>query len=299
MKNYTKEFGNRYIRSILVAVIAVFIIIPLTCVCVFLPLWMANNNDVGFWAVVVGIALYILTIFGGGALLLLSSYYKRKKKLDAIYLPYGLKGENYQLFFRRYTGNIRGKQFEIAFLRGPVLDIRADTDLMTRLAVSQKTGTKVSSFWGDKAFKIENPNIQNANVYALDEAWAQKTFSDPEVCKAVDILSCPSRTFLVRQLSLRPGKAIYTQTYSPKLFGFNLDADQAKLEVETFLIWLEQIERGDLPTVIDEVVALETVAEQSRSLASKMWIIVAIIFAVMFGLSCLIFVGVFLLAPYL
>ena len=66
MSKFFRTVSQDYARSMVTGLIATLIVVPLTCVLVFVPLWLVQEFNLGIWVLIVSASLYLLIMLGGG-----------------------------------------------------------------------------------------------------------------------------------------------------------------------------------------------------------------------------------------
>ena len=83
---------------------------------------------------------------------------QRAGQFDEAFATLGLSGSNYMLVGRQYHGQVDGRQVDIYFYRGPILDIYLASPLRTRMGVGLSSAlssaasnllTNVDGVWSD------------------------------------------------------------------------------------------------------------------------------------------------------
>ena len=136
MSTILRETRMGCLRSLAIQAIAALIVVPLSCVLIFIPLALVSRSDLSIWWLIIPAGLFLLVVLAGGPGMLALVLSRRTRQLDALFTPIGLAGSPYSLFFRQYHGTVQGRQVAVYFYRGPSLEIDVETPLQTRLAVT-------------------------------------------------------------------------------------------------------------------------------------------------------------------
>ncbi|MDH3491963.1 MAG: hypothetical protein OEM82_00285 [Acidobacteriota bacterium] len=185
-------------RTALVRLISVVVVLVMAVVSCGIGMVVGSFKG-GTWGLITGTLLFAAALFGGGFGYAFITVYRRKLYLDKAFLPIGLKGSIYRIFFRRYAGEIRGRQVEVYFSRGPMVEILIRTDLKTRLGVSPAYGDTMffSKHIGAEPLEHNIDNLKNLRIWADEEPWARNLLSEPSVQQKM-IRTLGGQTFFVR-----------------------------------------------------------------------------------------------------
>jgi hypothetical protein len=162
----------------------------------------------------------------------------RARKLDALFVPLGLEGRAYMTHFRRYLGEVSGRQADVRLWRGPVLELEIATTLDTRQGVTEHQAD--TSFFADLVGKrpldLAHPDLSNHTVFAMDEIWTRALLSEASTRAAIRRLTTLGSTIFTRQqLLLRPGAMSVMPTGNRRLFSVDITPDQARQWMDDLL----------------------------------------------------------------
>jgi hypothetical protein len=247
MSKLLAAWSKDYLRSLIIGLVAAAVVIPLVCLCLFVPLSIANSagpNDTGaLLLVVVSTGLFLLLMIGGslGGLFLVTR--RRAHWLDNTFTPLGLAGRSYMLTGRQYQGVVAGRQVEVKLMRGPMLSIYLETPLPTRLNIGEasRAGQAIARTFGHEAMAA-TPGLEELAVYAADEAWASSLLARPDAQALLRRLVLGESNFLIQQVHLQSGSFLLRLYRSKGLFNFTIQPEEARR-------WL------------DDLLALATIAE--------------------------------------
>jgi hypothetical protein len=257
-------------RSLAIQAIAVLIVVPLSCVLIFVPLALVNRSDLSIWWLIIPVSLFLLIVLGGGLGTLVLVLSRRTRQLDGLFTPLGLTGSPYNLSFRQYHGAVQGRNVAVYFYRGPALEIDIETALQTRLAVtSQHADTMAfASLLNRQPLSLTDPALSAFTAFALDEEWGRELLAQRPVPDLLQRLINFEGSFTRRQVILRPGWLRLHLFGSRNLLDLTLDAtpDQVYQWFDD-LQALVRIAEG-LPT--PQITAEESSAERmARSIRSR------------------------------
>ncbi len=282
----SKDYG----RSLLVSLLSFVIVAPLGCVLVLIPTWYFITHDTSIWVLLIPAGLFLLILFGGGFGALAWTLYRRKRWLDSLFTPWGLTGSAYMLSGRQYQGSVQGREVTARFYRGPTLDLYVDTPLQTRLGITEKsrTGTALAGMLGRKPLSLDDPDLDEWGIFALDEGWARSLLADPEARLLIRRLMRAGESWvLMPQLSLQPG-AFHLRLYRNKnLFKYGIEPDEARAWLDDLLALARIAERLPAPQVTAEALGVESLVRSGRTFP-----IVLITIALLVGVpTCLLTVA--------
>lgn len=300
MTTIAKDFARGCGRAIVIRVIAMVIGLPLGCIWVFVPIWLLSNTDFQPWAIVVAAVVWLFPLFVGGVVFPIGVIFWRKAKLDAVFVPLGLTGRAYQTQFRQYHGEIQGRQVDVYFYRGPVLEIEVSTTLRTRLGVtSQQSDARFfADLMGHQPLEFNDPALSDLTVFGIDEAWGKSLLIMPDAADLLHRLTAPrSSIFTRQQMILRPGTIELMLSGNRRLFGMDLTSRQVQIWLDDLLQLVRIAE--NLPT--SQITTELSLAEQSaqklhrRNPYIELWVGVGLaLFFLVIG--CVVFAAVFLFA---
>jgi hypothetical protein len=212
------------VRLISVAVVLVLAVFS----CLFGSVVGSFSN--GTWGLIAGTLVFAIVLFGGGFGYAFITVYRRKLYLDQAFLPLGLKGSIYRIFFRRYTGEIDGRQVEVYFSRGPTVEILIPSRLKTRLGVSPAFGDTMffSKLVDSKPLEHGIENLKNLRFWAEEPGWANNLISEPTVQQKM-LKTLNGQTFFVRSfLKFFPDYLQIHFSGNTNIFTWEIPPDQVK-----------------------------------------------------------------------
>lgn len=261
MFKFFRAVSGDYARSILVSLLSVLIVIPLTCVFIFIPLWLVNQFDFSIWVLIGSAGLFLLVLFGGGFGALAWTFYRRKRWLDSLFIPWGLAGSAYMISGRQYQGSVQGREIIARFYRGPTLDLYVGTPLQTRLGIAEKsqTGLALAGMLGRQPISLAAPDLEALSVFALDEEWARSLLARPEARMLLQRLMKAGESWvLIQQVYLQPG-AFHLRLYRNKnLFRYDIEPAEVREWLDDLMALARVAEGLPAPQVTDD----ESGAEQ-------------------------------------
>ncbi len=234
-----------FARVIVIRIAAVAVVFVVGIVSVFMGL-IAGAFGGAVWGVAVAAVVFFVVIFGGGNAFLLFSVLRRKMLLDRAFVPLGLQGRMYRLFFRRFEGKIAGRKTEVFFHRGPILEVLMETSLKTRAGITLD--------YADTAFFAEildkqplQPGLrglEDVKIWTDDEAWARSLVQDNGGAARVrQILD--DRAFFVRNhLKIIPGFIHLQFSGNQNVMRWSIPPEQANRWIHSVAAFAEYAERG-------------------------------------------------------
>jgi hypothetical protein len=254
MSKLLKAWSLAQGRSVIVALIAAAIVVPLGCLLVFVPLWLVTRADLGIGILIVSASVYVLILNGGVFGTLVWILRRRKRRLDAAFTPLGLEGERYMLTGRQYQGTVEDREVRVLFYRGPMLELHLRTPLQTRFGVAEvgSTTPTLARLFGREPLDLDDPVLSGLRVYALDESWARSLLDRPEATPLVQrLLSAGESWALIRQVVLAPGAFRLRLYRSKRLFTYEITAEEARQWLDDLLALARVAEGLPVPTVTD------------------------------------------------
>ena len=298
MSTIFKDYSTGCARSLVIRGISVLIVVPLACVFIFVPLWLVASLDMSIWVLIISSGLFLAILFGGGALYVGIVLSRRKRDLDAIFTPLGLTGSPYQMFFRQYHGTMEGRQVDVYFYRGPVLQVDVSTPLQTRLGVTglQKDTIFLSRLFNRQPLALDDLGL-DLTVFASDEGWARSLLANPHVPDLLGRLTALESFFTRQQVILRPGALRLMFSGNVNLLKFEITPPEAQSWVDDAFRLVHIAEHLPAPQVIEEESSAERLARSLRN--RNPYLVPAIAVAVLVGIlacSAIIAVAVVFLA---
>jgi hypothetical protein len=223
MSKLLGEIGRGYARSGIIYIFSSIIMLSLMCVLICLPLWLVTRLDAPEWILFLTGGMLLLILFGSIPVVLIGTYQVRKKRLDKVFLPLGLEGEKYMMFFRKYHGLVDETNVAVRFYRGPVLEIETGTSLDASVVFSQTRPSRLSDLMGESPVQVDLPALGETKIYSHDETFVHLLVQNPEFVDLIVGLTMPTENFLYRHLIMRPEKLMLMSAFSSRLFGYDLD----------------------------------------------------------------------------
>jgi hypothetical protein len=235
----------------------------------------------------------------GGVVVPLAVVLRRRARLDALFVPLGLLGGAYQTRFRQYHGEVEGRQVDVYFARGPVLEIEAGTSLQTRLGVTDgKSDARfLAGLMGRRPLEGAGAP-DDLTLFAADEAWAGSLLADPDVADLLRRLTAlGSSLFTRQQVVLRPGTFALKLSGNRRLFKLDLAPQQVRAWLDDLLSLVQAAERLPAPQVTDELTAGERSMAKLRRRNPYLALWVGLGFVAFFLVAAVVITGaVFLMA---
>jgi hypothetical protein len=293
MSEFVRGAQRGCLRSLSIRLLSVLIVVPLACLFVFLPLILVTRFEMSVWVLLISSALFLLIIFGGGGGWAALTIYRRARQLDALFVPLGLSGSPYQLFFRQYHGRIGDRHVSVYFYRGPTLDVEVDTSLQTRLAVTGRDvdNTFFSQLFSKEPLQLQDEELGDLMVFALDEEWSRQLLAAGNVPSLLHRLLRFEGPFVRRHVALGPGRLRQRLFGNRNLFRFEIDPEEAAQWVHDLLTLVKTAERLPGPEVPAEETGAERLAASVRQ-TNPNAIIAVTVAAVLLAFGCAAAVGV-------
>jgi hypothetical protein len=180
-----KAWGAAHVRQLLLSLGLSAIIIPLGCVCIGVPLYVAQRGNFDdattFLILIVPIMGFVFLVIGGSLGLAAFILLRRARHLDEAFAPLGLQGKMYLTNGRQYHGAMGGRPVDAYFYRGPTLDLYLGASLKTRMSVGVKdrVGQAIAGMFNRQTMPATDPDLDRLSVYTLDETWARELLNDP------------------------------------------------------------------------------------------------------------------------
>jgi hypothetical protein len=299
MSTLAKDFARGYGRAAVIRVIAMVIGFPLACIYVSVSLWLISTFDFQSWATAVAAVLCLVPIFVGAVGVPAGAALWRRTKLDALFVPLGLTGRTYQTSFRQYHGTVQGRQVDVYFYRGPVLEIEVSTTLQTRLGVTgQQADTRFFANLVDRQpLVFADPALSDLTIFALDETWARSLLAVPDAVELLHRLIALNSTFTRQQVILRPGTFQLMLSGNQRLFGFDVSPQQVRMWLDDLLRLVQTAEPLPVPQVTAQLTSTEQFAQRLRQRNPYMALWAGLGIALFFLIAAVaIFAAIFVLA---
>lgn len=205
-----KAWGAAYLRQMLLTLGVSAVIIPLACVCLGVPLYVAQNGNYDDTTTLLILAVpfagFGLLLIGGSLGFAAFVVMRRARQLDEAFTPLGLAGKMYLTNGRQYHGQVSGRQVDAYIYRGPTLDVYVGTPVKTRASIGAKdrVGQAIAGWFKRQPFSINDPELDHLSLYALDEIWVRDLLSEPAAKAALLRLTTEATGLELRQLHLQP-----------------------------------------------------------------------------------------------
>jgi hypothetical protein len=307
MREISGLFVEHTKRRLLVGCLSTLVGVPVMCCCLFglfnfvLPFMdnLARRGDGNTAAIVlVGggvVALVVLLAVPVGVMLVILN--QRARGLDAIFTPLGLRGAMYLVFGRHYQGQIAGREADIYIFRGPTIELRLKTGVLTRTQFFHRDSIPVGVSGAlNKHPLTPLPGLENYAVYALDEAWTRGWLAAEQTAQAVQTLMTVGAEWAIfRSLELQPGEVVLHLYRSRRLLVSSIPLEAARAWLEALETLAQSAEVQPAPGVT--AAPFQAASRQSRERINKIQTY-AIAFIVFVMPLCFIAIGVlvFLLA---
>lgn len=290
MSRFFQAISQDYARGLVIGLISTLVVVPLTCLFIFVPLWMVGRFEASIWVLIVPASLYLLILLGGGWGAVAWTFFRRKRWLDSVFTPLGLTGRAYMYGGRQYEGTVEGREVTVRFYRGPTLDLYVGTPLRTRLGIAERSrvGLAVASIFNRQPLSLEDPDLDAWSVFALDEDWARSLLAHPEAKGLLQrLMGAGDSWALMQQVHLQPG-AFYLRLYRNKnLFRYSIAPEEARQWLDDMTALARVAEGLPAPRVAAEETSAERLARSGR-IAPIVWIVIAALFGIPL---CLLTIG--------
>jgi hypothetical protein len=181
---------------VVVGLIAVTMIIPL-------PSELEDYRPI-LWALGFVAFLGLFTVGAVGVFWWINR--QRANQFDAAFTPLGLSGSGYLTNGRQYHGLVGGRQVDVYFYRGPVLDIYVAAPLRTRMGIGGRSGigSLASMALNRPTLQTGDPDLDSLSIYPIDEYWARELLGNPRAKTIILRLMVSQTSFEIRNLLLQP-----------------------------------------------------------------------------------------------
>ena len=278
-----KLLGARFkdqMRGVVISLLSTAIVVPLACVLIFVPMWYYTNHNANIWVMIIPAILFLLILFGGGSGALAWTFYRRQRWLDTLFTPWGLVGSVYMISGRQYQGGVQGREVTARFYRGPTLDLYVGTPLQTRLGIAEKSGTSlaVAGMLGREPLALDDPDLGELSIFALDEEWARALLADPEARALIQrLLRAGESWVLMPQLFLQPG-AFHLRLYRNKnFFRYGIEPEEAQAWRDDLLALAHSAEGLPVPQVTAEESGAERLVRSGGTFSITLIIIALLV----------------------
>ncbi len=296
-------------RRLLVGCITTLVSIPVMCVCLFalfgivLPAMDAlarsgDGNTAAFVLVAGGLVSFlVMLVLPVGILLVILN--QRARALDAIFTPLGLTGSQYLLSGRHYQGQLGGREVDVYIYRGPTIELRLKTDVLTRVQFFHGDSIPAGIAGALNKSPLEPlPGLDGYVVYSLDESWARSWLADERALEAVRSLMTTGAEWAVfRSLELQPGEVLLHLYRSRNLFVGSIPLEAAREWLAALERLAQSAEVQPAPTITAEPFGAASRESRERTNKIQKYAIAFIVFVMPL---CFIAIGVtvFLLVTY-
>ncbi|MCP4539144.1 MAG: hypothetical protein GY832_18565 [Chloroflexi bacterium] len=279
MSKFLSAISKDYARSFVITLISVLVVVPLTCLLIFVPLGIVTRSNASIWWLIVPAGLFLLITIGGAWGTLGLSLYRRKRWLDTVFVPLGLTGSTYTLSGRQYQGTVQGREVTARFYRGPTLDLYVSTPLQTRLGVGEKSqmGLAVAGLFNRQPLLLDDLDLEALSIFALDEEWARLLWADSEAKVLLQRLMRAGESWvLMHQVHLQPGR-LYMRLYRNKnLFKYGFTPEEVQQWLDDLMALARITESLPAPQVTAEETAAERLVRSGRVTSIALLIVAAI-----------------------
>lgn len=310
MHELTSVFVESTKRRWLLSCLSTLVGIPVICCCVFLltnvllPVMdnLARNEDENA-------ILYVLLAVGLGGFLfllvipiaiLLVVLKLRTRSLDAIFTPLGLTGSSYLLQGRHYQGQLAGREVDVYIYRGPTIELRMKTRILTRAQFFRGDSIPVAVARAFNKQPLESlPGLDGYFVYPLDEAWTRRWLTDERTLEAVrTLMNLGAEWVIFRKIELQPGEVLLHLYRSRKMFFSFIPLDAVREWFSALEILAQSAEEQPVPLETDKPFYADLRQSRQRSNKIQTYVIAFIVFVMPL---CFIGIGilVYLLVAYL
>jgi hypothetical protein len=297
-------------RRLLVGCISTLVSIPVMCVCLFvlfsivLPAMDAlarsgDGNTAAFVLVGGGLVVFfVMLVIPVGILLV--TLIQRARALDAIFTTsLGLTGSQYLLSGRHYQGQLGGREVDVYIYRGPTIELRLKTGVLTRAQFFHSDSIPVGVAGALNKPPLEPlPGLDGYAVYSLDESWTRSWLADERALEAVrTLMSLGAEWAVFRSLELQPGEVVFHLYRSRNLFVSSIPLGAAREWLAALERLAQSAEVQPAPTITAE--PFRAASRESRERTNKIQKY-AIAFIVFVMPLCFLAIGVatFLLVTY-
>jgi len=201
-----KAWGAGLARGVVLRLVVGIVVVCVFLSCLALAFLLPIDQDLRVFVLAGGFGLFLLLVTAGILTWGLWGRRQRAEQLDEALVPLGLTGRGYLTIGRQYHGNVRGRQVDVYFNRGPTMDIYVATPLRTRLGIGEKSaiGKAASSLFNRPAIETGDPDLAHLNIHPLDERWARDMLSEPRAKAAILELTSDAGPIEIRQLLFQP-----------------------------------------------------------------------------------------------
>jgi hypothetical protein len=215
----------------------------------------------------------------------------RARSLDAIFTPLGFSGSSYLLYGRHYQGQLGGRDVDIYIYRGPTIELRMKTRVLTRTQFfhSDSIPVNVARVF-DKQPLESLPGLEGYTVYPMDEAWTRRWLTDEQAQESIrTLMGVGAEWAIFRTFELQPGEVLLHLYRSRNLFVSSIPLDAARTWLSALEILARSAENQPVPEVTDK--PFQADLRQSRQRINKFQTY-AIAFIVFVMPLCFIGIGV-------
>lgn len=277
-------------RGCLYQFIAAVTGIPIIVFLVVIPFKFAASPEVSasefLFIVVLPATLFLVVTIGGGWAAALLYIRQQAAWVDKIFTGFSLKASRLNITGRQYHGEIRGREVDVLYSRGPVLTIYISIRVMTRLSVSDSEDVirGIANIFHQEPISLREEGL---TIYAHEEAWAQGFLDVPQVRDLLKGLLFEKHPFLVRQVLIIPGRLMLRYYRSKQGADFEFSAEQASRWMDELLQLAAYAEAQPSPR---KTIPVTDIHEKARKKTNDSlgWVIVGVILVLLvvaFGVS--------------
>lgn len=300
MNKLGKAWGQDMQRGCLVQLaglaVAIFVILPLGCCLIFIPLSLASASPPGDNGSIILLAasstLFLLILFGSIGFGMWYVLRRRANWLDERFAPLGLRGASYLLNGRKYQGIAHGREMTALFYRGPTLDLNISAKIGTRLTVAPRADVSqgLGKLFNQEPLPVTDPALADLLVYADDAAWGQALLANPTAVSLLTELLHAETSFLFQQIHFLPDTVRFKLYRNNQLLAYDVTSAQLTRWTEALSQLAHIAEALPPPAEWVEISALEQKARQGEIRFTA----VALGILLLLGLPvvCIILVGV-------
>lgn len=264
--------------------------IPIIIFLVVIPFRFAASPEVSagefLFIVVLPATLFLVVTIGGGWAAVLLYIRQQAAWVDKIYTSFSLRASRLNITGRQYHGEIRGREVDVLYSRGPILTIYISTRVMTRLSVSDSEDIirGIANIFHQEPISLGEEGL---TIYAHEAAWAQEFLGVPEVRELLKGLIFEQHPFLVRQVLIIPGRLMLRYYRSKQGADFEFTVEQATRWMDELL---QLADFADAQPTPQKTVPVSEIHEKARRKTNDSlgWVIAGVILVLTimaFGLS--------------
>lgn len=279
MRELTNLFVERTKRRWLFGCLSTLISIPVFCGCLFLltnvvlpfmdNLARSGDENAIVYVLLGGGLVSFLILLVIPVLIFVVVLKLRARSLDALFTPLGLTGSSYMLYGRHYQGQLGGRDVDIYIYRGPTIELRMKTRILTRAQFfhSDSIPVNVARVF-DKQPLESLPGLDGYTVYPLDEAWTRRWLNDEQAQESIHtLMSVGAEWAIFRTFELQPGEILLHLYRSRNIFVNSIPLDAARNWLSALEMLARSAEDQPAPAITDK--PFHTDLRQSRQRINK------------------------------